>query len=477
MACRNYGRRDTILTMRFLFGLLFLSGLSAETLPSEPWNRFRGPNGSGVSQDTGFPTKFNKEHNVRWRSPVRPGKSSPVLTARHLFLTASQDGKLYTLCFDRATGKLLWERSIVRPRTEIANRLNHEAAITPVTDGDNVYAFFKDFGLVAYSSSCTLRWKAALGPFVNTQGVSASPILVGDSVVVVADQWENSFIAAYHTRNGELRWKIAREEGDGWGSPIVHQRSGADPQILTVSRGMLGLHQARDGRRAFTLPGFAMALVSSPTLDGDTAYVFGYGVETPAPFAPRLEKLDTNKDGRLSPDEYGIDPILNNLGKNAGNRDGNVTEDEWRTFADKVLGPNALFAVRLENGRARELWRYEKNFSYVVPSTLAYRKVLYVVRNGGILTTHDAANGQVIKAARMEGALGGYSSSPVAADGKVWIASEEGNVVVLRAGGEWEVLAVNNLDEGCYATPALSNGVIYLRTDEALYAFSQSAKE
>ena len=463
--------------MRFALGLLCLACLFAQKPAADPWNRFRGPNGSGISLDAGFPTEFNKERNVLWRSPVRPGKSSPVLTARHIFLTASQDGKLYTQCFERSTGKLAWERFVERPRTEIANRLNHEAAITPVTDGENVYAFFKDFGLISYDSAGKVRWKAAMGPFVNTQGVSASPVLAGDSVIVVVDQWENSFIAAYHTRNGELRWKTAREEGEGWASPVLHQAPGADPQVLTVSRGLLGLHRARDGRRAFTLPGFAMAVVSSPTLDGDTAYVFGYGVETPAPFAPRLERLDTNKDRRLSPDEYGVDPILNNVGRNAGNRDRIVTEDEWMIFANKVLGPNALFAVRLENGRARELWRYEKNFTSVVPSTLAYQKVLYVLRNGGILTTHDAAGGKVLKAARMEGALGGYSASPVAAEGKVWIASEEGKVVVLRAGGQWEVIAVNNLDEGCYATPALSRGVIYLRTDEALYGFSQVSPE
>jgi len=97
------------------------------------------------------------------------------------------------------------------------------------------------------------------------------------------------------------------------------------------------------------------------------------------------------------------------------------------------------------------------------------------MRNGGILTTHDAGTGKVIKAARIEGALGGYSSSPVAAEGRVWLASEEGKVSVLRAGGEWEVLAVNDLGEGCYATPALAEGVIYLRTDEALYALSEAA--
>jgi outer membrane protein assembly factor BamB len=448
--------------MRVAAGMLMVA-----VLLGEEWTRFRGPNGTGIAEGAGYPVEVGPTRNLRWRTPVRPGKSSPVLSRRHIFLTAAQDGKLYTQCFDRSTGTLAWERFVERPRTEIANRLNHEAAITPVTDGENVYVFFKDFGLLSYDASGKLRWKAPMGPFVNTQGVSASPVIVGDSVVVVADQWEHSFAAAYQMRNGELKWKVAREEGEGWATPVVHGE-----RLLTVSRGLLGVHNGADGRRLFTLPGLAMAIVSSPALVGDTAYLFGYGVDNPAPFAPRLEKLDRDSNGLLTPDEYGADPILNNVGKNAGNRDGAVSEDEWKIFADKVLGPNALFAVKMESGGPRELWRYEKNFTSVIPSVLAYQGVLYVVRNGGILTTHDAATGQVVKAARMAGALGGYSSSPVAAGGKVWIGSEEGKLVVVKAAGEWEVLAVNDLGEGIYATPALAGGVIHLRTEEALYAFA-----
>lgn len=434
--------------------------------PVEEWTRFRGPNGSGISQDKGFPAVFGKEKDMLWRTPVRPGKSSPVLTERHVFLTAAHQGKLYTQCFDRRTGKLLWERSVDRPRTEIANRLNHEAAITPVTDGAGVYAFFKDFGLVAYDAGGDLRWKAPLGPYVNAQGLSASPILAGDHVIVVADQWENSFIAGFDRKTGEMRWKIARDETEGWATPLLHTSG-----IVTASRGLLGIHSITDGRRTATIPGLATAIVSSPVMEGDTLFVFGYGVEEAAPFAPRVQKLDKNGDGKLSPDEYDKDPILNNVGKNVGNRDLIVSEDEWITWAKGVIGPNRLIAVRIEQGKPRVLWNYDKNFTSVIPTTLAYRDVLYVMRNGGILTTLDTATGAVIKSARIPGAIGGFSSSPVAADGKVWIASEDGKIAVLRAGGDWEVVAVNDLGEGCYATPALSKGVIYLRTEDALYAF------
>jgi outer membrane protein assembly factor BamB len=456
---------------RFLLVFLLLASLHAQN--SETWTRFRGPNGSGISNDTGFPTVFGKEKNLLWRTPVRPGKSSPVLTARHIFLTAAADGKLYTQCFDRKSGKLLWERSIERPRTEIANRLNHEAAITPVTDGENVYVFFKDFGFLFYDASGNLRWKAPLGPFTNMMGLSSSPILAGGSVILVADQWERSYIAALDRATGEMRWKVDREESEGWGTPLLYSAQGAAPQVVTISRGQFGIHQARDGKRVFTLPGVATTIVGSPVIDGDTVYAFGYGSETTTPFSTRLSRLDKNQDGVLSPDEYGADPILNGAGKNFGNRDGIVSEDEWDMFSRKTLGPNALFAVRIDKDGAKELWRYEKSFNNIIPSVLAYQGVLYVTRNGGILTTHDARTGEVIKAARIEGALGGYSSSPVAAEGKIWLASEEGKVAVLRAGGDWEVIAVNDLGEGCYATPALSQGVIYLRTDEALYAFAK----
>ena len=452
--------------------LLFVCLVS---LNAEEWTRFRGPNGSGVSKDKGFPTNFGKDQNLVWRTAVRPGKSSPILTRNRIFLTASDGGKLYTQCFDRSTGKLLWERSIDRPHTEITNRLNHEAAITPVSDGDNVYVFFKDFGFASYDSSGKLRWKTALGPFMNTQGLSSSPILAGDSVILVADQWEGSYIAAFDRKSGEMRWKVAREETEAWGTPLVHQFAGAKPRVITTSRGQFGIHAAETGKREFTLQGLATAIVASPVLDGDTVYGFGYGVETPAPFAPRLERHDKNKDNILTADEFGDDPILNNLSKNAGNRDGVVSQDEWDLFAKRVIGPNCLIAIRIEKDGARQLWRYDKNFTSVIPSTLAYQDVLYVVRNGGILTTHEAATGNVIKSARIAGALGGYSSSPVAADGKVWLGSEEGKVAVLRAGGDWEVLAVNDLAEGIYATPALSDGVIYVRTEEALYAFSSAA--
>ena len=181
--------------------LLFALLLSALTAAAQEWTRFRGPNGSGVSIDTGFPSEFNKKKNLIWRTPVRPGKSSPVLTRRHIFLTALDSGKLFTQCFNRETGKLVWERSVRRARVEPSHTQNHPAAITPVTDGETVYSFFPEYGLVAYDANGKERWRTPLGPFSNENGHSSCPIIAGDNVILIMDQMLGSSIAAFDRRH------------------------------------------------------------------------------------------------------------------------------------------------------------------------------------------------------------------------------------------------------------------------------------
>lgn len=445
----------------------------------EDWARFRGPNGGGVAAGTGYPAAFKKDANVLWRTPARPGKSSPILTNHHVFLTGFDDGKLYTQCFDRQTGKLLWERSVVKGHDFLANRLNHPAGITPVTDGENVFSFFKDYGFVAYDARGNTLWKAPMGPFNAVMGLGAAPVLAGANVVLLADQVEGSYIAALDRKNGELRWKAAREEGEGWGTPLLLAPAKRTPYVLTASRGQFGAYTVDGGKRVSTLRGLPTTVVGSPVIDNGVLYVQGYGSDEPAPFAPRLEKLDKNHDGRLSQDEYLDDAFLAGIAKYVGNRDMVITEEEWLTKQKEVLGPNCLVAYQLEYDSAgkivpRELWRYEKSFTGVIPTPLVYRGVLYFVKNGGILTALDAKTGAVLKTGRVTGALGGYSSSPVAADGKIYLASEDGNVAVIQAGAQWEVLSTTSLGESCYATPALSGGDVFLRTDEALYRFGGS---
>ena len=381
------------MTLRFLLTISFLAHLGS----AEEWPRFRGPNGSGISGSTGFPVEFGPAKNCLWRAAARPGKSSPVLWARRVFFTAFENGRLFTQCFDRQTGKLTWERSEPRPREEDVNPLNNPAAITPVTDGENVYVFFKDFGLISYDAAGNVRWKAALGPFSSSMGLSSSPILAGDSLVVLADQRSDSYIAAFDKRNGEILWKIGREEVESWGTPLLFERGGA-PQIVTASRGQLGGHLLANGNRTFTHPEIATTIVASPVLVDDTIFVFGYGSEAFTPFSTPLAKFDRNHDGKISPDEYEKNSVMQAIGRYIGNRDLVVTEEKWQAWQRAVVGPNRLSAVRLErNGgglRPRELWRFDKSFTGVIPSPLLYQGVLYIVKNGGILNVDGSGNRQ-----------------------------------------------------------------------------------
>ena len=460
---------------------IFLLSLfvTASSLHAEHWSRFRGPNGSGVSEDTGFPTEFGPEKNLLWKAAVRPAKSSPVLTAQHVFLTGSADGKLFTQCFDRSSGKLLWERSVERQRDPLVNKLNDPAAITPATDGENIYVFFQDWGLLSYDPAGNLRWKTPMGPFSSSHGLGISPIVADGLLIVQVDQFADSFIAAFDLQNGETVWKTSRTESEGWSTPVLYRPAAGTPQILTVGDRMFGAHQLKSGQRTFTEPSMAGAMVASPILEGDTLYAFGYNFGKPLSFDGPLEKRDKDGDGQLAPNEYEGSVWLTGMAKFRGNQDGVLDREEWNAVQTRYAGPSPLVAMRLEPGadgatlRTRELWRYERSFTFVIPSPLIYDEVLYYLKNGGILTAIDAQTGKLLKRGRLEDAIDPYSASPVAADGKIYLASETGKISVLKPGADWEVITINDLQEEIFATPALSDGKIFVRTTDGLYCFGK----
>lgn len=466
--------------MMQIAALAVVTGASAQD-----WSRFRGPNGSGVASDSGYAVEFSKTRNLIWRTPVRAGKSSPVLTRNHIFLTSFENDQLFTHCFERSTGRLLWERAERRVWKEDVNRSNNPAAITPTTDGENVYVFFKDFGLISYDASGNLRWKTPLGPFYNSMGISTSPILAGDSVVLVLDQLSGSYIIAVDSKTGEVRWRVEREEQDGWSTPILFDaKSFSEPLIVTTSSRQLGGYRVSDGHRMFTHVGLPAGIIASPVLYNNAVFMFGYSLAEP-PWSQKLSEFDKDDNQRLSADEYAKSSVLTAVANYLGNRDGIVSEDEWKNWSAYAAGGTHLAMVELagaseapasETLKPREIWKHERGYTSVIPSPIAYEGILYVIKNGGILTAFDIANGEILKMGRVTGAVGGFSASPIAAAGKIFLANEDGKVAVIRAGKDWEVQAVNELDEAIFATPALSDGRIFLRTSEALYAFGASTE-
>jgi outer membrane protein assembly factor BamB len=443
---------------------------------AQDWSRFRGPNGTGIVPDAGYPTEFGPDRNLKWRSPVRPGKSSPVLSARHVFLTAYDGGALYTQCFDRATARLLWERSESPARHEDAHVLSEPAAATPVTDGENVYVFFRDYGVISYDAAGAVRWKKPMGPFTNRMGAVASPIIAGSGLVLVLDQFDRSEIVALSLATGAVQWQVPRKELDAWTTPALYAPAGQAAQIVTAGGGLFGGHSVESGARLWTHPGMAPAMVASPVVTGDTVVGFGYGYDSTPPFAEALQKSDTDHDGRLSVAECGTSAWWIGIAKYFGNRDGFIVESEWLAAHAAVEAPSSLVAVSLARDAdgvttARELWRYEKSFVAVVPSPLVLDGLVYTIKNGGILTVLRADTGEVVKTGRVGAAPASYSASPVATGGRIYFANEDGILAVVRAGKDWSLIASNDLGEPLFATPALSDGRIYVRGQQSLFSF------
>src|SRR5436190_4485929 len=266
--------------IRLILTALLVSAFAApaDGPDAEGWSRFRGPNGSGVSDSTHLPSEFGPDRNVVWKTPLPFGHSSPALTRDRIFLTAARADNLVTICLDRQTGRILWEREAPRPREEKLDSRNGPAGPTPATDGANVYVFFADFGLISYDMDGRERWRLSLGPFNNLYGMGASPVLVDDVVVLVCDQNTGSFIIAAAQRDGRIRWKTARLEAhSGHSTPILYQPAGATRQIVVPGSFLLTAYDARSGEKVWWVRGLCFELKSTPVVSGDTLYINGFG--------------------------------------------------------------------------------------------------------------------------------------------------------------------------------------------------------
>jgi outer membrane protein assembly factor BamB len=240
-------------------------------------------------------------------------------------------------------------------------------------------------------------------------------------------------------------------------------------------------YQAKTGERLWWARGVAIAPATSPVIAGDSVYTMEPVLDAGGapPFKDMLAQFDKNKTGTVELSEVKnaiMLRIFKSVDKNVGNNDGVVTEEEWMSaFVPKVPG-GGLVRTRLDGkgdvSQTHVGWRHTKGLSYLATPIL-YEKVLYVVRDGGIVSSFDPETGKVLKEARLKDALGEYWAQPVAGDGKVYFVSKEGKVSVIRAGAEWEKLSTGDLDEQVIATPAIADGRVYIRTEGMLYCFGR----
>ncbi|MGH9847154.1 MAG: PQQ-binding-like beta-propeller repeat protein, partial [Blastocatellia bacterium] len=262
--------------------MLFLLGFSLLTFANDEWSRFRGPNGTGLSTATNLPVEFGPEKSVVWKTALPPGHSSPVLARNHIFVTAhtpttAKDKttyQLFVIALDRKTGKELWRSEIPRTNKGRLENVNGPASASPVTDGENVYAFFQDFGLIAFSAAGREKWRMPLPAMNIFYGYGASPILADGLVILPVDQDSGSYLLAVDKNTGKVKWKTDRPNViSGYSTPTVWQpKEGAKTgpkQLIIPESFQLSAYSLADGKRVWWVRGLACEMKSVISYDNE----------------------------------------------------------------------------------------------------------------------------------------------------------------------------------------------------------------
>jgi len=387
---------------------------------AENWPGWRGPRGDGSSLEQGIATEWNgpKLQNVAWKVEVPGvGHASPIIWEDRIFTVSCEQESLdrLLLCLDRKTGKLIWQRTVVHSPLEGKHKLNSHASSTPATDGQLVFATFLDrteMLVAAYDFDGNRRWLATPGEFYSKHGYSSAVVLFENLVIVNGDHDGDAYLIGLDRDTGKTLWKTPRENKTrSYCAPIIRQIDGRTQMILSGNL-CVASYDPRDGSRHWIIDGPTEQFVASLVYNGELLFLT-------AGF-PEHHIMAIRPDGH-----------------------GDVTD-------------------------THVVWHTQKGCSYV-PSPIASAdgKYFLVVSDEGIASLFEAATGH---RHWMERLGPHYSASLVSADGLVHFLSDEGVTTVVRPGPELDVVATNDLGEACYASPAISQGQIFLRAEKHLYA-------
>jgi outer membrane protein assembly factor BamB len=428
--------------------------------PGRDWPQFRGIAANGIAE--GHPTattwSVGDGTNVVWKTAVPGlGLSSPVVQGNLVCLTTATGGKrdagikagLYgdiepvdddsahewrVLCLDKKDGKVAWERTAHTgiPKIKRHTKSTH-ANSTLATDGERMIAFFGSEGLYAYDMKGKLLWKKDLGvldagffqvPAAQWE-TGSSPILHDGVVVVQADVQKGSFVAAFDARDGRELWRTPRADVPTWGTPTVHEVAG-QAQVIVNGWKHIGAYDFKTGREIWKLTGLGDIPVPTPVVHDGLIYI-------------------TNAHGRAGAPVYAIRETAK----------GDITLAEGSTS-------NAHIA-----------WSHARDGGYMC-TPLVYQGLVYIVKFNGVVTAYDAKTGEKKYQDRFAGGTSAVTASPVAANGKVYFANEDGQVFVVKAGPAFEIVATNDMGSPVLATPAISEGRLLIRTASHLFAIAAS---
>ena len=405
------------------------------------WPSFRGPDGKGVADGASLPDTWDgaKGTNVRWKTAI-PGlaHSSPIVWGDRIYVTSAISSKaaatfrpglygdgdasddttrhrwvLYAV--DKRTGKIAWERVAQEgPPREKRHIKSTYASATPATDGRIVVASFGSHGLHAYDVDGNALWKVDLGRMdvgaydipTFEWGTASSPIIWNNLVILQVDTQADSFLIALKAETGETVWNTAREELPSWGTPAVAMTD-AGPVLVTNASNFIRGYDPATGKELWKIGGSSKITAPTPLYE-DGLFVVSSGR------APERPIFAIRPDGTVAWSKTGRGPYM--------------------------------------------------------PTPLIYRGLLYVLANNGLLDAYDLKTGAEVYRQRLERVGNGFSASPVAADGKIYLSNEDGDIIVVAAGREFKQLAVNPIGDLVMATPALSAGTMFVRSARFLFA-------
>lgn len=467
--------------------LVCVSSICSAATPE--WPQFRGPNGSGISADSKPPVKFGPDQNVKWKVPAPSGASSPVIVGEKLFLTAYDEGKLFTIAYSIVNGRELWRAEAPAQSIEAFHKTEGSPAASSVaTDGKTVVSYFGSCGLYAYDLSGKQLWKHKL-PTAKTAadfGTGVSPILVDGLVILQRDEMNEPKIIALDAANGKPKWETKRQSPTSYGTPTIWNNDG-EKQIVCGGYGRMVAYDLKTGEERWSVAGMPSASCTTPVVGDGMLYFSGWSPgdtedsEFKFPkFDDMLESGDANKDGQISREESEKTFLKGFFDSNDTNKDGVLTREEWdATIKYMSAGKNSVFAVKPgghgDITKTHVAWKKTKGMPYV-PSAILIDGQYFMVKDGGLCTAYDAKTGKELYVQKRAAANGRYYASPVAANGNIYVVSlDDGTFTVLKAGADKpEVVAENpKLDEKTSATPAIVDNTIYVRTANHLWAFAE----
>lgn len=386
---------------------------------AENWPQWRGPRGDGTSNESNVPTAWGPNENVAWKVPVPgSGHSSPIVWQDRIFVASclEESNERLLVCFDRATGRQLWQQVVLESPLEDKHQLNSFASSTPATDGELVYVTFLDqteMVVAAYDFAGQRRWLVRPGGFSSKHGYCSCPVLFEGTVIVNGDHDGNAYLVSLDKTTGTIRWKIDRENKTrSYVTPLIREIDGRTQMILSGSK-CVASYDPRDGSRHWIIDGPTEQFVASLVYNGELLFLTaGY---------PELHMLAIRPDGS-----------------------GNVTD-------------------------THVAWRTKKGASYV-PSPIAAGDYFLVVSDGGVASCFEAKTGERLW---MERLGTHYSSSLVSAGGLVYFTSDEGHTTIIRPGAKLDVVKESDLGEYSYASPAISHGQLIFRGEKHLIAIGQ----